>query len=222
VPTAPRFLSATPRLNGAHLEWVVPSNDGGHPIFNYQVQANSGCKDPDWQLPHLVPAIPTAADVGGVTNGVLACFRVRARNAVGFGPWTRPAFATPGVPTAPASCAAVSYRVVSLWFVDIDWTAPTTDGGAPIDKYEIYVYWYGGTLQRVVSVPGDYRHHSIAGLPNQWYYMDIVVATAAAGRATAETAASPTITPSPATVTRRRFRIGVVCMFAEPMGAAHQ
>jgi hypothetical protein len=76
--------------------------------------------------------------VTGLTNGTAYSFRVRARNSVGYGAYSAPSnVVTPvapvKVPGAPTRVAGTSGKNA----VTVTWTAPASNGGAPILGYEV-------------------------------------------------------------------------------------
>lgn len=120
--------------NGCHLKWEKPEDDGGTPIDYYEIEK----LDPltgQW-IPCGKSSVPEC-DVKGLQEGKPYKFRVRAVNKEGEGedletegtiiaknPYDEPT--KPGRPTP------------TNWdkdFVDLDWKAPESDGGAPIEKY---------------------------------------------------------------------------------------
>ena len=72
----------------------------------------------------------------GLTNGQDYLFTVAAENAVGTGAPSDAALATPVAPGPPAEP-----QLVVAWFdrgwVHVTWSAPLSDGGAPITQYLI-------------------------------------------------------------------------------------
>uniref|UniRef100_A0A914I6Q5 Uncharacterized protein n=1 Tax=Globodera rostochiensis TaxID=31243 RepID=A0A914I6Q5_GLORO len=138
VPRAPNGpLEARDVTNdSATVNWYTPDDDGGSPITHYAVERQEGdggrwvpCGEmPDTQL-----------RVNRLVEGKAYKFRVKAvnrqgeskplameRSVVAKNPWE-----TPGKPQ--------DVKVVD-WdkdHMDLEWKAPVTDGGAPIDGYVI-------------------------------------------------------------------------------------
>jgi glucose/arabinose dehydrogenase/chitodextrinase len=131
APSAPRTLGATPGQNRVTLNWQAPANDGGSAITNYIVYR-------DTNLLATIGNVLTYDDTA-VAGGTQYCYEVSAKNAVGEGPKSNQACATPTganatVPSPPLNLAAAA----SAGKVDLTWSAPTSDGGKPITGYEIY------------------------------------------------------------------------------------
>jgi hypothetical protein len=72
------------------ITFTPPSNDGGAVITNYQAQLDGGAWTP------FTPAVTTSpATLPGLANGVPVSVRLRAVNAIGAGPASNEATATP-------------------------------------------------------------------------------------------------------------------------------
>jgi hypothetical protein len=141
VPSAPHSLAASAGNTTVSLTWVAPSNDGGSPVTKYAVQWATAAAGP-W----TTAALPTATSFGdqGLANGTTLFFRVRARNAAGWGPASTVVSATPAtVPSAPASCSAAQVGGSGSHALGVQWSAPADDGGAPVQLYLIHVDHYG-------------------------------------------------------------------------------
>ena len=144
VPGAPTGLTATPGNGQVALTWTAPSSTGGSPITGYTATASPGgatCS---------VGGSTLGCTIGGLTNGTSYSFTVRATNAVGTGPVSAPATATPAtVPGAPRNLSAKpgSQRGVAL-----TWQAPTSNGGATITAYWIYRSTSSGTESFLIAV----------------------------------------------------------------------
>ena len=129
VPGAPTNLVATAGDTTVQLTWTAPASDGGSPITGYTVTGSPGgtCSTTG----------ATTCTVSGLTNGTLYTFHVTATNAVGTGPESNAASATPQaaatVPGAPTNLAATAGDTT----VQLTWTAPTDDGGSPITGYTV-------------------------------------------------------------------------------------
>jgi hypothetical protein len=73
----------------------------------------------------------------GLTNGATYQFRVRARNKIGWGPYSNIVTASPRatVPSAPRALTATVGNGVGSGRVRLTWTAPAETGGVPITDY---------------------------------------------------------------------------------------
>ena len=128
APDAPTGLRADPGDRQVELTWTAPASDGGSMITGYEYeQDDSGI----WNSTQSTDLRHT---VTGLVNGQSYRFRVRALNDVGEG-----AESAASASVAPATQADVPTGLSALAgdeYVDLDWTAPESDGGAPITHYE--------------------------------------------------------------------------------------
>ena len=185
VPDAPQGVSAQ-SLNGSSLvSWASPI-DGGLTISSWLVTAQPGgatCTSQNG----------TSCVVPGLSNGTAYTFSVTATNALGTGPGSQPSApvtpsTTPGAPTSVTAVAGDAQVAVS-------WSAPPSNGGAPITGYTATsspggktCTWTAGPLSCTVS-----------GLTNGTPYTFTVRATNNAGPGAASvpsTAVTPRTAPS--------------------------
>ena len=184
VPGAPTGLSATVSDRRVDLIWTAPASNGGQSITGYEYeQAGSGT----W-ISTGGPA--TSTTVRNLTNGQPYRFRVRAVNRVGAGAASA---ASPNVtpatePDAPTGLSAT----VSDQRVDLIWTAPASNGGAPILRYE-YELDFSGTW---ISTGGPATSTTVRNLTNgQSYTFQVrAVNRVGAGAASGSQSATPTST----------------------------
>jgi hypothetical protein len=124
--------------------WSPPASDGGAPVFAYSVVATK----PGGALAGWTNLLPdaTSASVAGLTNGTTYTVYVLAWNAGGTSAATTTA--TP-LASGPAATTPPRPRNLQVMFasqgfhgVTARWTAPPSDGGAPIVAYSM-VTQYG-------------------------------------------------------------------------------
>ena len=184
VPGAPTGLSATVSDRRVDLMWTAPASDGGQSITDYEYeQGGSGT----WIS---TGSTATSYMVHNLTNGQPYRFRVRAVNSVGAGAASA---ASPNVtpatePDAPTGLSAT----VSDQKVDLIWTAPASNGGAPILRYE-YELDFSDTW---TSTGGTATSYTVTGLTNGQSYTFRVRALnrVGAGLASSSQSATPTST----------------------------
>ena len=98
VPGPPLDVSAIGGDGDARVRWEVPTDDGGSAVVEYEVEPSADGANV------FVPASELVAIVEGLVNDNDYTFRVRARNANGWGPWSAPsnlARTRPSCPGAP-------------------------------------------------------------------------------------------------------------------------
>ena len=181
APDVPHSLDATRGNRQVMLSWVQPS--GGAEVTDYEYEQDlsgtwisTGSTDTDYTVRNL-------------TNGQSYTFRVRAANSAGrSAASTASASVTPAtVPGAPTGLSAT----VSHEQVELNWTAPASNGGEPITDYE---YEQGGS-GTWISTGGTATSYTVMGLTNGQPYRFRVRALNSVG-AGAASAASPNVTPA--------------------------
>jgi titin len=194
APGAPTGLAAFPGDTQVILTWTAPASDGGSPITNYTIYRglSSGGEAFLVQIGNVL----THTDLG-LTNGVTYYYTVSAVNAIGEGPPSNEANATPSaapsVPSAPQALGAVAGNAQ----VDLTWSAPASDGGSPITNYTIYRGLSSGGEAFLVQI-GNVLTHTDLGLTNgvTYYYEVSAVNAIGEGPLSNEASATPATIPS--------------------------
>ena len=182
-PTAPQNLTVTVGNQMVTLAWMAPANDGGASITDYEYQMDSG----DWMSAGLV----LTKDVTDLRNGQSYAFRVRAVNSAGKGEPSASMSGIPAaqVPTAPRNLTATAGDMM----VTLSWTAPASDGGDSIIRYEYNVDGSG-----TWTSTGQQTTATVTGLINgQLYNFGVRAVNDAGNGATASVAQRPVGTPVP-------------------------
>ena len=137
-PSAPQNLTAT--ANGQtqiDLSWSAPSSDGGAAITGYRIEVSeSGSTWSDLEAD--TGSTTTSYSHTGLTAGTTRHYRVSAINSAGTGPASNAAVGTTDpleVPGAPTGLTGELSEDETQ--VDLSWTAPISDGGAPITGYKV-------------------------------------------------------------------------------------
>ncbi len=174
APTAPRSPAATPGNASVKLTWLAPSSNGGAPIDKYYVQRSLVAGAP-WTTVTTTTALSATAT--GLTNGTHYYFRIVAHNATGFSPSSTIVNAVPHTaPTAPRSPAATPGNAS----VKLTWLAPSSNGGAPIDKYYVQRSLVAGAPWTTVTTTTALSA-TATGLTNGTHYYFRIVAHNATG-----------------------------------------
>ena len=136
-PGAPTQLSAVAAgPTRISLSWSAPSSTGGVPIMGYQIEVHRTGKVPWTILVADTRSTGTQFNHGDLEPGSTWRYRVAAINSAGTGEASKAVRATtdalrPDPPTRLKATANGSERI------DLKWTTPDYDGGAPISGYRI-------------------------------------------------------------------------------------
>ena len=178
VPGAPTTLAAV--ANGTSridLSWRAPGFDGGARITGYRIQAAENGNGPWSDLVANTRSTSTTYAHAGLAPATTRHYRVAAINSVGRGSESGVAGATTDatVPDPPTNLQATATESTTI---ELTWTAPSYDGGAPISGYRIEVRVDSTTwtdLVRSTGVtatayghtglkPGSTRHYRVSAV----------------------------------------------------------
>ena len=135
VPEAPLNLSATADGPSViNLVWSPPASPGASAIIDYQVEMSTTGVAP-WTL--VTTTTLTSFRHGSLTAGVTRHYRVRARNANGFGSWTPAVNATTSAGTPPGPPRDLRATAVGSSTIELSWRAPQSRGSSAIIGYRI-------------------------------------------------------------------------------------
>ncbi len=176
-PGRPTGLDVQAAVQGGTLSaaWSAPTDTGGTPITGYEVQWKQATAT-DWDT-----ATVTALthEISNLTNGIAHQVRVAAVNAIGTGPHTSPATATPARAPGPPTGLSAQIEPGRGNKLQVQWSPPSDAGQDPVTAYLLQwrrigqIAW---TATTVTSPP-----HLISGLTNDQDYAIRVAATSAAG-----------------------------------------
>ena len=178
VPNAPARLSATAKDHSQiDLDWAAPDFDGGSAVTGYRIEVSENEGSTWTNLVANTGSTTTAYSHTDLAPATTRHYRVSAINAIGTGNPSNMANATtdaiaPNPPTNLVATATAPTRI------DLIWSAPAYDGGAPITSYRIEVSldrinWTD--LQRSTGVsltsyahiglrPGSTRHYRVSAI----------------------------------------------------------
>ena len=145
-PAAPAAPTVTYGDQSLSVSWTAPA-DNGQDITDYDVrhrvkdtnQNQSGDQPGSWttldDTGNNATSTATTASITGLTNGTDYEVQVRAGNSVGDGAWSASATEKPStVPGKPAAAPMLTVQDESL---DVEWSAPSSDGGSAVTGYKV-------------------------------------------------------------------------------------
>src|SRR5205807_2006913 len=188
APGAPRNLQATPGDGQVTLNWQAPSNDGGSPILLYTIYRGNSSGGESFLI--TVPLVTTYTDAT-VTNGVPYYYQVSATNAIGEGPRSNEASATPSAPATPPGAPQGLSATPGDTTVSLTWSPPVSNGGSPITNYKIYRGNSSGGESVHIEI-GNVLAYSDTGLSDGFTYFYQVSAVNAVGEGPMSTETSAT------------------------------
>ena len=125
LPGAP-VLTITPSDSRAVLSWTAIAAPGS-PITGYVVT----CTDTTVTIPSSITSSPLT--ITGLTNGTVYTFRINSVSAIGSSAVITKTVLVANVPESPTNLVATARAASAV----LSWTAPTSNGGAPITSYII-------------------------------------------------------------------------------------
>lgn len=178
VPAAPERLSGVAGNGQVVLRWTPPRADGAARITDYVVQFSADGGGSWATFADPVSATPSAV-VNGLANGTPYLFRVAARNAVGTGSFSAsPIAVTPRtIPGQPVDVTATA----GIGQIGLQWTAPASNGGAPIGDYRLEFSLNGGRWRVLADATSTATSMTIRGLAVGGSYRFRVAAVNAVG-----------------------------------------
>ena len=153
--------------NSFDVTWAAGSN-GGAPIRRYHVELRwSGTSKP-FQFDSSARKASFVA-----AYNVTYTVSVRAENRIGRG-----STATIAITTRPASSAPGAVRNLRVTLTDyndfeVTWDAPSDDGGAPIQRYQVEIVWPGGRSDPLNYGSSDRRATFFSLYENTQYTVNV-------------------------------------------------
>jgi fibronectin type 3 domain-containing protein len=194
VPDAPSNLTTTQTVPFIHdLSWTVPGYNGGVPITNYNVYRDGS----------LLTTLGNVTSYQDNTMQHIAhthTYEVSAVNAVGESPKSNTSTITSwDIPSATTGVTATARAGQQN---DIDWTAPTNNGGSPITGYRIQSSTDNITFTDVVAstTTQPYTHTGLT-LGTTYYYKVSAINAVGEGTFGAASATVGDVPDTPASLT---------------------
>jgi hypothetical protein len=198
APTGLTAVAASPTQ--VNLSWSAPSNNGGHQITGYRIEYRVGSSSYTTLISNTASTSTTYSHTG-LTTGQVYIYRVFTITSFGTSVEPSPeAVAQPKsssaltVPGAPTGLTAVP---ISPTQVNLSWSAPSNNGGAPISGYKIEAKSGSGSYSVLVSnTASTSTTYSHTGLVTGTVYTYKVSAVNSVGTGSASSEASATPTSS--------------------------
>lgn len=173
-PSAPLNLTADIDSGAITLHWDQPINNGGAPITGFMIYRGDSADN--LTLYAQVSSSTLSYVDSGLVNGITWVYKLKAGNSEGYSAFSNQVTATPcTLPGAPDVDAKGEDGAVVL-----DWNAPD-NGGATIEKYNIYRKNDTGVYLLIANVTGGVTYYKDTGLENGKEYSYIVTAVNPAG-----------------------------------------
>ena len=190
VPSQTTGLTVTTngQSNQLVLSWTAPSGNGSA-ITDYLIEysTNGGTSWSTWS--HSA-STATTATLTGLTNGASYSFRVSAINGIGTGTASTTSTAVTAI-ALPGALASAPSATASPGQVVLNWSAPSSNGGAAITDYLIEYSTNSGTSwSTYADGTSTATSATITGLTTGSSYIFRVSAINSLGTATASSASS--------------------------------
>ena len=197
VPGAPTGVGTSAGDTLVNLNWTAPTDNGGAAITDYKIEYKL-TTDSTWTTFTDGVSTNLNASVTSLTNDSSYDFVISAINSVGTGATSSVVTATPqSVPTSPTVPGAPTGVGTSAGdtLVNLNWTAPTDNGGAAITDYKIeYKLTTDSTWTTFTDGVSTNLNASVTSLTNDSSYDFVISAINSVG--TGATSSVVTATPS--------------------------
>ena len=170
--------------NGALLSWSLPESNGGDNLSDYKVEVSSNCKV-FTAIKHTA-SIATSFTVTNLSAGTRYCFRVSAKNGLGYGEASSiiDVVTFGNVPNAPTALRVTAKSKTSI---GLGWTKPAViDGSAVRDYIVTYSKDLGETWTTVRKSASTSTSLTVKGLQSATTYWFKVTAINDVGQSLAQ------------------------------------
>jgi titin len=171
-------LSSTDNdASSVSLSWSAPSDDGGRPVTDYQIEYLPA--GGSWIVFSDGVTATASAVVTGLAKGVLYQFRISAVNAEGTGATSTAIGVVPAV--VPGAVQSVAKTTHTRNSVGLSWVAPVDNGGQPISDYVIDYRLNNGNWTRFSDGVSTSTNTVVTGLTQGLEYQFRVAAVSVKG-----------------------------------------
>merc|ERR1712223_1528962 len=141
VPGAPRNVQVTAVTSlSVTLQWIPPSSNGGADLSGYIIEKRIGTSH-TWEKAATVDTSVTEYTVENLKEKCQYYLRVSAENEIDIGEAAttekvvlKTSAKAPSPPTAPLEISCITPHSIM-----VEWGAPESDGGAPLEGYKVAV-----------------------------------------------------------------------------------
>jgi fibronectin type 3 domain-containing protein len=196
-PVVPMWLPSPPEIVGAIVEgtnalisWTPPIEDNGSAIIGYRVYEWAGER---WGQSVWFNASTKDYVVRNLAPASHHLYIVRAVNQVGEGPGKEVELTAPDVPGKPS----ITRVMEGVHNITIEWSTPSSDGGAPISTYVIYRSEEGGPFRIIALLPSSVHYFLDEGLSANSTYRYYVKGMNVMGAGASSDVAQATALPVP-------------------------
>ena len=178
-PAAPRVTSVTVANGRVNLSWSAPTNTGGGPLRDYEIQYSSDFGH-NWTKFQREKSVETSAQVTGLISGLEYIFKVKAFNSSYGGDFSDSS--TPITFLRPPGAVSNLVAQAQVDQITVTWGAPAqSGGGASIDRY-VYKYRSNNGTTWSTEVSTSDLTATLTGLTPSLRYKIRVAAVTSAGR----------------------------------------
>jgi alpha-tubulin suppressor-like RCC1 family protein len=176
APSVPRSVQAEPTSSGIRLTFAAPSDNGGASISLYNVVVVDSGTTTQRASATLASSDTSALITSGLVVGSSYDVSISATNTAGTSDTVTVTAVVPGRPSAPLISEA---HAEGTGDIVVTWTAPESDGGAPITSYVARAYSRGtdSVVATSFSSSSSTRSLTLAGLTDGTLYDIGVVAS---------------------------------------------